>query len=242
MTINFAKGAIIQVAVNYSDTPFGRLALTVRLTWHYILALVALAALFYRVFPPMAVLPGLAICFVLFFFRNPKREIPAGSGTFLSPADGVVLEVDEVFEDKFLLKKTKRVRIFLSLLNVHFNRSPIDGEVVYRFYCPGRHLAANVKGACELNEKNYIGIEGQEIKVLVCQIAGLLARRIKCWVAEGEKVKKGEIIGIIKFGSGTEVYLPADAHLLVKKGDRVKAGTTVLATFSPADKKEMANV
>lgn len=225
------------MAVKYPDTPLGRLALTLQLTWHYLLILVALAVLFYFLLPPLAALPVLLAGFVMFFFRNPKREVPAGSGEVLSPADGVVIEAGEVFEDKFLRSEAKRIRIFLSILNVHFNRSPVEGKVAYRLYCPGRHLAANAKGACDVNEKNYIGIEGRGHKVLVCQVAGLIARRIKCWVKEGEKVKKGEIIGIIKFGSGTEVYLPAGARLLVKKGDRVAAGKTVVAVLPDFDQK-----
>lgn len=224
------------MAIRFSNTPAGRFALTIRLTWHYLLATGVLAVLLYYIFPPLVVLPAFLTCSVLFFFRNPKREIPAGSDMILSPADGVILEIDEEFEDKFLLEKSIRIRIFLSLLNVHFNRSPIEGVVKYRHYCPGKHLPANMKGASEINEKNYIGIEGQGYKVLVCQIAGLLARRIMCWVTEGEKVKKGEIIGIIKFGSGTEVFLPAGSHLLVKKGDKVKAGKTILATLPQKDK------
>lgn len=231
------KGAAAIVAVKCSGTLLSHLGLTLRLVWHYLLVLGALAALFYFLFPPLAALPVLLMAFVLFFFRNPKREIPCGRGEVLSPADGVVLEAGEVFEDKFLRAEAKRVRIFLSILNVHFNRSPVEGEVVYRLYCPGRHLPANAEGACEANEKNYIGIAGEGYRVLVCQIAGLIARRIKCWVNEGEKVKKGEIIGIIKFGSGTELYLPAGAHLLVKKGDRVVAGKTVVAVLPHPDEK-----
>ena len=209
----------------------GRFALTLILTWHYLLILTGLLVLFYFIQPILTVLPALLMIFTLYFFRNPQRNIPLGQNLILSPADGVIINIDEVHEDKYIKDKVIRVNIFLSIYNVHINRSPLAGVVKYRYYRPGKFIPAFKSHASEINEKNFIGIESQSYRLMVCQITGFIARRIKCWVDEGHKLAAGEIIGIIKFGSGTEIFVPAGSELLVKKGDKVRAGETIIGTL-----------
>lgn len=165
---------------------------------------------------------------VVFFFRNPERKVPEGEGLIVSPADGVIIAVDEVEEKEFLHSAAKRISIFLSLFDVHVNRSPIAGKVNYFRYQSGKCLPAYRKEASSLNERNLIGIEGEGLKVLVVQIAGLVARRVVCWAKLGNSLQRGERLGLIKFGSCVEVYLPLSVGVEVKKGDRVWAGETIL--------------
>lgn len=193
-------------------------------------------SILYFIFPLLAVIPAVLTLFVLYFFRNPKRTIPTGDDLILSPADGVILGIEKVFEEKYINDKVIRVSIFLSIFNVHLNRSPLQGKVSYRHYRPGKFIPAFKSHASDLNEKNFIGIENQGFKFMVCQITGFIARRIKCWVDEGKWLEGGEIIGIIKFGSGTELFLPEDTTLLVNKGDKVKAGETIIGTLPGANK------
>ncbi|OPX90563.1 MAG: phosphatidylserine decarboxylase [Pelotomaculum sp. PtaB.Bin104] len=217
------------------DHAISRNFLTLRLTWHYLLLLAALFTFLYLNYPVFSLIPAVLFVFVLFFFRNPGRSIPADDGLVLSPADGVILDINEVYEDKYIKEDTIRVAIFLSIFNVHLNRSPLPGEVKYRYYRPGKFIPAFKSHASEFNEKNFIGIECGGFKIMVCQITGFIARRIKCWVDEGKSLAAGEIFGIIKFGSGSEVYLPAGSKIMVKKGDRVRAGETVIGIL-PDDK------
>ncbi|MDD3653697.1 MAG: phosphatidylserine decarboxylase family protein [Desulfotomaculaceae bacterium] len=217
-----------------NNNKLSRVLLTLRLTWHYLLMLFALFIFLYLNYPVFSIIPAVLIFFVLYFFRNPSRSIPVADGLVLSPADGVIVEINEVFEDKFIKGDAIRVAIFLSILNVHLNRSPLPGEVKYRYYRPGRFIPAFKSHASEINEKNFVGIECEGIRVLVCQVTGFIARRIKCWVDEGKSLAAGEIFGIIKFGSGNELYLPAGSKIMVKKGDRVRAGETVIGIL-PGD-------
>jgi len=223
------------VKENRRDNTINRFFLTLRLTWHYLLFLAGLFILLYLTFPVLSMIPASLFLFVLFFFRNPARNIPTDENLILSPADGVILEIEEVFEEKFIKDKTIRVSIFLSIFNVHLNRSPLQGEVKYRYYRPGKFLPAFKSHASDVNEKNFIGIESKGFKIMVCQITGFIARRIKCWVNEGKWLTAGEIIGIIKFGSGSELFLPVTCRILVKKGDRVKAGETIIGIL-PGEK------
>ncbi len=216
-----------------NENMLSRFALTLKLCWHYIVALSVLTAVFYLIFPTLAVIPVVLIVFVLFFFRNPKRNVPDDKNCILSPADGVIMEIDEVIEDRFIQGPAIRISIFLSILNVHLNRSPLQGEVRYRYYRPGKFIPAFKSHASDINEKNFIGIESGGFKVLVCQITGFIARRIKCWADEGKGLAVGELIGIIKFGSGTEIFIPTGSDLYVKKGDKVKAGESALGMLPP---------
>ncbi len=172
----------------------------------------------------------LAACFVTWFFRNPERKIPQGSGLVVSPADGRILKIEEIEEsgENALTKgRRRKVSIFMNVFDVHVNRIPFEGTVSAVRYHKGRFLSADLDKASELNEKNAILIRtdaGADIQVI--QIAGLIARRIVCWIKEGMYVNKGQRFGMIRFGSRVEVVLPVEAKVTIKPGDRVKAGET----------------
>ncbi|MGI6491398.1 MAG: phosphatidylserine decarboxylase family protein [Pelotomaculum sp.] len=211
-----------------SDNILSRFFLTLKICWHYLVLLIAIAALLYPVYPALAIIPAALFLFTLFFFRNPKRNIPGNEQYILSPADGTIMAIDEVIEDRFIKEPAIRISIFLSIFNVHLNRSPLSGTVRYRHYRPGKFIPAFKSHASDINEKNFIGIESDGFKIMVCQITGFIARRIKCWADNGQILQSGEIIGIIKFGSGTEIFIPIGSKINVKKGDKVKAGETIL--------------
>ena len=196
--------------------------------WVYVGSLAGLTVLAYLVRPWLAVIPFALFLFVVYFFRNPERAIPHDAGTLVAPADGRIMDVERVFEDEFLQSESIRIRIFLSLFNVHVNRSPLAGTVVFRKYRPGRMLPAFKDHASELNEKNYLGIDSGTLRILVTQVTGFVARRIVCWVDEGDRLERGERFGLIKFGSCTELFLPPDVQITVKKGDKVRGGETVV--------------
>ena len=216
---------------NQQDRLSTRFALSLSMTWPYLLALAALLVCLLFTVPWLALLPAVLGLFILYFFRNPKRSIPQGDGLILSPADGKILSIDEVYEDNFINGNTIRVTIFLSIFNVHINRAPLDGEVKYRYYRPGKFIPAFKSHASEINEKNFIGIEGGGFKIMVCQVTGFIARRINCWVNEGHFLSAGDYLGVIRFGSANELFLPPDAKVLVKKGDSVKAGESIIGTL-----------
>lgn len=176
----------------------------------------------------LALIPGFMLLFVLYFFRNPERKIPEEDRVIVSPADGKIMEIKEIYDDSFINGHAIKVSIFLSLFNVHVNRSPISGSIAYREYRPGKYLPAFKSHASELNERNTIGIENSELKVLVHQITGLVARRIVCWVDENDYVEKGERFGLIKFGSCTELIVPDSVEIDVKPGQLVKGGKTII--------------
>lgn len=174
------------------------------------------------------IIPGVIAAFLMFFFRNPSRTIPEDPKLVLSPADGMVMGVSELFEDQFLNTPAKKVTIFLSVFDVHVNRSPLAGEIKFQQYTCGRFRPAYKKSVGFENERHSIGIENENIRILVTQIAGLLARRIVSWVTLGDNLKSGERYGLIKFGSCTEVIVPEFVEILVKKGDRVKGGVSII--------------
>lgn len=176
----------------------------------------------------LALIPGLMLLFVLYFFRNPDREIPEEEKVVVSPADGKIMEIKEIYDDSFINGHAVKVTIFLSIFNVHINRSPISGSITYREYRPGKYFPAFKSHASELNERNTIGIENGELKVLVHQITGFIARRIVCWVDENDYVEKGERFGLIKFGSCTELIVPDNVEINVAVGDLVKGGKTII--------------
>ncbi len=172
----------------------------------------------------------LATAFTLYFFRDPERKIPEGDCLIVSPADGKIVGIDSVEHVPFLDGPAKRVSIFLSIFDVHINRSPIKGKIAYRHYTPGEFLAAFEPKASINNEQNAVGIEDPDgYRVLVKQIAGLIARRILCWKNPGELVAAGERFGLIRFGSRTEIYLPLTAQIEVRLGQRVQGGASVIA-------------
>ncbi len=178
--------------------------------------------------PYWSIIPVVLMGFITFFFRNPKRSIPNDDRLILSPADGKVMSVCEVYDDQFLNQVGLKVTIFLSVFDVHLNRSPIAGEIKFQQYTCGRFRPAYKKTVgCE-NERHSIGIENDKMKVLVTQIAGILARRIVSWVTLGSILQKGERYGMIKFASCTEIIVPKTVEIVVKKGDKVKGGETVI--------------
>jgi len=180
---------------------------------------------------PVALLAA-AWLFVVSFFRDPERVIPDDPLAVLSPADGTITHVGEVDEEDFTGGRAFRIGIFLSVFNVHVNRIPRAGRVLGVRYFPGRFLDARDAGCGKVNEQLWIDLgEGPPGRLLrVKQIAGAIARRIVCWLKPGEGVRAGERLGMIKFGSRTELYLPADVvkEVLVKVGDTVKGGSTIL--------------
>jgi len=163
------------------------------------------------------------------FFRDPERVSPALANAVLSPADGRVTGVDQT-EDPFVGPAT-RVSIFLSPLDVHVNRAPISGIVVDTAYTPGKFLAAYDPKAGEVNERCVIRLQGETARVTVVQIAGIAARRIVCRVGAGDKLEAGERIGMIRFGSRTDCYMPRSTDVLVRAGDRVTGGVSVLGVL-----------
>lgn len=168
--------------------------------------------------------------FILFFFRDPERIIPSGLGLVVSPADGRVIDIAEDNRDSLHGKEVKRISIFMNLFNVHVNRAPITGEVQQISYKPGSFWPADRKRALLENERNAVLIRSEDgMELTVVQVAGIIARRIVCWVKVGDSVKIGERFGLICFGSRLDVYVPKDVSVLVKKGDRTTAGQTVLA-------------
>ena len=167
---------------------------------------------------------------VLNFFRDPERLIPSDSACLVSPADG---RIQEVVEEEFGGRRWQRVSIFMSPLDVHVNRSPLEGAIAAVEYRKGSfHPAMRPEVSLE-NEQNVVTIRGERTTVVVRQIAGLLARRIVFWKRRGDTVRRGERFGLIKFGSRVDVLLEPGIRILVKPGDRVRAGSSVLAIHDP---------
>jgi len=166
--------------------------------------------------------------FTFYFFRDPARDIPSEKGVFVSPADGTVVEVDESVLNDFIGGKAKVIKIRLSPFDVHINRSPLSGRISYMKYKRGRRISAYDNMSNEFNERNIIGIEGDDLNAEVTQIAGLFARRIVTWINVGDKVLIGDKVGMIRFGSRTNLTLPEKTEVCVKVGDKVKAGETIV--------------
>jgi phosphatidylserine decarboxylase len=185
---------------------------------------------------------------LILFFRNPRRRVPMEPGVLVSPADGTVRDIEEVEESEFIRGPSIRIGVFLSVFDVHVNRSPAAGRVEWVSHRMGSHHDARDPAARRENESNSIGIlrmdaGGPEgVKLLVKQISGAIARRIVCPLKEGALVARGGLVGMIKYGSRTELYIPAasGAEVLVRVGDKVKGGSTVLLTWSSAPPPAMA--
>jgi phosphatidylserine decarboxylase len=173
---------------------------------------------------------GILLLFILFFFRDPERKIPDGEGLIVSPADGRVVDVSET-EDGYMGGRAKKVSIFLSVFDVHVNRIPAGGKIMLVKYFPGKFLAAWDHKASLENEQTHIGLDCGNFRLLVKQIAGLIARRVVWRVKEGDVCKRGDRFGLIKFGSRTDLLMPLEAEIKVKKGDKVNGGTSVVAAL-----------
>src|SRR5436305_836296 len=176
--------------------------------------------------PGWAVVPLALAAFFLWFFRDPERTIPNEPGVVVSPADGKVTDVSPVTVDG---KTLKRISIFLNVFDVHVNRSPISGVIRGAKYQPGKFLNAMDPQCADCNEQNTVTVEGEGHTIIFKQIAGLLARRIVFTKNIGEKVERGERVGLIKFGSRTDILMEASADIQVKVGDRVRGGASILA-------------
>lgn len=182
-------------------------------------------------------IPVLFVLFFLWFFRDPERRIPSGPGDIVSPADGVVTEADWI---ETSTGSRFRISIFLNVFDVHVNRSPVAGTVRAVEYREGTFLSAMKPESGLLNEQTLVVIDSGEYEVSFKQIAGLLARRIVCNVKVGDRLERGQRVGMIKFGSRTDVLMPGEAVPRVKVGTRVKGGSTVLAVL-PAATREAHN-
>jgi phosphatidylserine decarboxylase len=175
---------------------------------------------------------GAAALFTGWFFRNPSRRVPDGPNLIVSPGDGRVLAVMEEEEPRFLKARAVRVSIFLSPLNVHINRTPCEGLVKAISYSPGKFLVASRTEATLQNEQTAMLIETDAgCRILCVQVAGYVARRIVCWLSEGERVERGERYGLIRFGSRMDLYVPAGTQVRVKAGDRVTGGETIIGVL-----------
>ncbi len=184
----------------------------------------------YLASPPWAAIPAVIGIWAVSFFRDPARAVPEEAHAVVAPADGKVVDVDEVDEPDFIGGRCHRIGIFLSIFNVHINRAPFAGSVKMVQYVPGKFLNALKADSARLNENNSIGIETEIGPMLVRQIAGAIARRIACDCREGDSLERGEKFGMIKFGSRTELYIPVEAGFTpsVKVGDKVRAGSSIM--------------
>ena len=169
--------------------------------------------------------------FILSFFRIPSRVHTIQEGAVVAPADGEVVVIEEVQADEYFSDRRIQVSIFMSPLNVHVNRNPVSGEVVYSQYHPGKYLVAWHPKSSTENERHSVVYKTQGKEILVKQIAGALAKRIVNYLKPGQQVKQTEEMGFIKFGSRVDLLLPLDAKILVKLGDKPQGGITVLATL-----------
>jgi phosphatidylserine decarboxylase len=171
--------------------------------------------------------------FVLAFFRDPERFTPYDENALVSPADGKIIIVDQVDDNRFTGQKVHRISIFMNVFNVHVNRIPFQGKVEKILYKPGKFYSADCEKAGLENEYccTLISTEKGQ-KIAFVQIAGLIARRIICWLEPGDSVVKGRRFGLIRFGSRVDLYLPLETEILVKVGDKVTAGETVLGNLT----------
>ncbi|HEY9426216.1 MAG TPA: phosphatidylserine decarboxylase family protein [Gemmatimonadaceae bacterium] len=212
--MNIAREGLVFVAIAAALTAGGFWLALSRRSWGFWLVAFALLVV---------------ALWVVYFFRDPERTGPRGEALVVSPADGRVVMITEVEEPAFLKSKAIRISIFMNIFNVHVNRYPVSGEVAYLHYNPGKFLNAATEKSSLENEQMSVGIESGGRKILVRQIAGLVARRIANYAHMGDSAKQGERMGIIRFGSRVDVFLPTGAKVIAKLGDAPAAGTTVLA-------------
>lgn len=206
----------------------------VRDGFYYAIGLGAVAVVLWWLAMPVAlvVLPILLAAFFLWFFRDPNRIIPQAPGQIVSPGDGIVTEAEWI---ETTGGSRLRLSIFLNVFDVHVNRSPVSGTVKVVEFRPGEFLNAMKPESVLHNEQTLVVIDAGDYEVSFKQIAGLLARRIVCNVKAGDRVERGQRVGLIKFGSRVDVLLPAEAELKVKTGMRVRGGSSVLAVIAPTD-------
>ncbi|MHB1359273.1 MAG: phosphatidylserine decarboxylase [Rhodocyclaceae bacterium] len=174
----------------------------------------------------------LIFVFVLQFFRDPPRAVAGDAKSILAPADGRIVVIEPAL-DPWLQRETLKISVFMNLFNVHSNRSPVDCTVVQRWYHPGKFINADLDKASTENERNALHLRTADGQDIICvQVAGLIARRILCYVAAGAKLERGQRYGFIRFGSRVDLYLPKDVRVKVGVGDTVRATSTILAEFA----------
>ena len=178
----------------------------------------------------LAVLSGSLTVFALFFFRDPERRSSAPPKALLTPADGIIQDIQNIkHKQNPLGQSAKKISIFMSVFNVHVNRIPIKGKVEEVVYNPGKFFSANLEKASKYNENNRITLKANESnQVVIIQIAGLIARRIACWIKDGDWVETGQRFGLIRFGSRLDVYLPQKSRITANIRQKVKAGETII--------------
>lgn len=196
--------------------------------WPFILPLLGLAILGLALMPVVGGILLALTGFAAYFFRDPERSIPTDPGLLLSPADGKIVAVSPLQNDRVQPSGTL-VSIFLSVLDVHINRTPITGTVVDVRYQPGRFLPAFRADASNLNEQNIVTLQAAGSRIVIKQIAGILARRIVCYVKAGDKLNTGQRFGLIRFGSRTDIIIPPEFAVCARIGQRVRGGESVLA-------------
>jgi phosphatidylserine decarboxylase len=178
----------------------------------------------------LSILLGLLTLFIIYFFRDPERSSGAGDDAVLSPADGTVIDIRHLEDcNNRMGSQALKISIFMSVFNVHVNRIPVKGKISGITYNPGEFFSANLDKASEQNENNGITLDaGNGHRIVFVQIAGLIARRIACWVKEGDLVNAGQRFGLIRFGSRVDIYLPKGSRINIRLKDRVKAGESVI--------------
>lgn len=201
----------------------------------FIAAGIVLGAVFYSLsFASLAALFGLLALFAVYFFRDPSRNPQGGENSVLAPADGKIIQTSSAnYPSGPEAERALKVSIFMSVFDVHVNRTPVAGVIREVTYRPGKFLVASLDKASEHNERNAVLLEtpgGRRIEVV--QVAGLIARRIACWIKQGDQVQAGQRFGLIRFGSRLDVFLPADSRVVAVSGQRVTAGETVIGYLS----------
>ena len=200
-----------------------------------LLALISAIILRQAFWISLATILGIVWVGLAMFFRDPARAIPREDDLYYAPADGKVVVVERVNEPIFLQREALRIAIFMSITDVHVNRTPGKGVVIFTLHVPGKFIQAFRPEAAFENEHNLVGIEHGRDRFLIKQIAGILARRIVCSVRPDDELEAGDRIGMIKFGSRVELYLPTDCQALIQPGDVVRAGLTPVARNSNVD-------
>lgn len=198
--------------------------------WRYLGVTIGLALMVTAVGGPLWGLPfWIVALFVLQFFRDPARVVAGDAKSVLSPADGRIVVVEPA-RDPWLERDCLKISVFMNVFNVHSNRSPVDGEVIRRWYHPGKFISADLDKASTENERNALHLRTADGQDVTCvQVAGLIARRILCYVEAGKELVRGERYGFIRFGSRVDLYLPKDVRVKVGVGETVRATSTILA-------------
>ena len=203
--------------------------------WKFAAIFFVISVSVYPFFITLSVIGFMFTIFTLWFFRDPERNTPQDSNLIISSADGKVCLIDEAYPPEELPiepQKMKRICVFMNVFNVHVNRSPVQGNVDHIVYKEGKFLNASLDKASDKNERNSLVLNTQNgTKIIVVQIAGLIARRILGFISLNHKLVQGERFGLIRFGSRVDIYMPIDAILKCKVGDKVTAGESVLASF-----------